>query len=321
MKCYNPHLCVVNPNGGRPIFTGRRWANRADIDFLIEQGQLSKKVRRQLAGQFTREYIPIPCSKCEECRLEQARDRAQRCFHELLTAKTGVFVTLTYDDDHLPKCGVFEPHAKQFVINLRNKLDPLGIKIRTYGCAEYGDQTKRAHYHLLIFGYDFPDKTEWALRGHDHGQGNMSYRSQLLEECWGLGHAELGELTEASASYVARYTQKKAKKNGNEVPDGQNPERSVCVSRRPGLGFDFFERFNKHFYAIDSHITSTGKQVKVSRYYDRLLEKQFPQKFAEIKALRREKSALTSAVNHTTKQKRVHREVHQARIKRLRRTL
>jgi hypothetical protein len=39
---------------------------------------------------------------------------------------------------------------------LRKKISPL--KIRFFHCGEYGDKTRRPHYHALIFGYGFPDK-------------------------------------------------------------------------------------------------------------------------------------------------------------------
>ena len=39
---------------------------------------------------------------------------------------------------------------------LRKKLHPL--KIRFFHCGEYGDKTRRPHYHALIFGYSFPDR-------------------------------------------------------------------------------------------------------------------------------------------------------------------
>jgi hypothetical protein len=32
------------------------------------------------------------------------------------------------------------------------------LKVRFFHCGEYGDLTRRPHYHALIFGYDFPDR-------------------------------------------------------------------------------------------------------------------------------------------------------------------
>jgi hypothetical protein len=39
---------------------------------------------------------------------------------------------------------------------MKKKISPL--KIRFFHCGEYGDKTRRPHYHALIFGYGFPDK-------------------------------------------------------------------------------------------------------------------------------------------------------------------
>jgi hypothetical protein len=46
-------------------------------------------------------------------------------------------------------------HFQKFMKRLRDRIKPL--KIRFFHCGEYGDLTRRPHYHALIFGYDFPD--------------------------------------------------------------------------------------------------------------------------------------------------------------------
>jgi len=54
-----------------------------------------------------------------------------------------------------------------FVKRLRKDQDARGLaKIRYYLVGEYGDQTKRPHYHAAIFGEDFTDdRTEWRTSG------------------------------------------------------------------------------------------------------------------------------------------------------------
>jgi hypothetical protein len=55
---------------------------------------------------------------------------------------------------HCPQ-GIFKPDKA--ILRLSEKLE-WGGKIRFFHCGEYGDKTRRPHYHALIFGYGFPDK-------------------------------------------------------------------------------------------------------------------------------------------------------------------
>lgn len=48
------------------------------------------------------ESIPIPCGNCYGCRLDYSRQWADRCIMELEEHESAYFLTLTYDDDHLP---------------------------------------------------------------------------------------------------------------------------------------------------------------------------------------------------------------------------
>lgn len=313
LKCYNPRLAFVNPDGGRPIFTKYRWSH-----FVHEATGFKpptfEKIRSQYPSLFGKP-LKMPCGKCEACRLEQARERAVRCMHEFKSSgSVGAFLTLTYAES--PPDGSYrERDVVLFVKKLRKALG--GKKIKTFGCAEYGDKGGRPHYHLLVFGFDFPDRYYW--RGSsEHGSGHVSYRSPLLEELWTLGHSELGSLTYNSASYVARYTQKKCKK---KVDNGLLPEKAVCVSRRPGIGAKYFEQYKDDFYNIDAVIVNPGDAPQgIPRYYDRLLERDDPERFAQIK-LDRELKRPQNEPENSPDRMSVRKRVHQETIKRLRRSL
>lgn len=309
MKCYNPRLAFVNLNGGRPIFTKHRWS----VFIHSLNGYRPPLFSRPPAG--AGKPLKMPCGRCEACRLEQARERAVRCMHELRSHNNvGCFLTLTYSTP--PDGGAFrERDIVLFVKNLRKQLEPRLIK--TFGCAEYGDKGGRPHFHLLIFGFDFPDRYYW--RGSsEHGSGHVSYRSPMLEKLWTLGHSEIGTLTISSASYVARYTQKKCKSKA--LKDGLIPEKAVCISRRPGIGKAYFDKYKDDFYTMDAVIVNPGDSPQgIPRYYDRLLEKEDPERYAKIK-LDREKSRPHSEPDNSCERMKVRKEVHQQTIKRLRRS-
>lgn len=164
----------------------------------------------------------VPCRKCIGCRYDLSREWATKIQLEASMhycnrthRSLNSFITLTYNDDHIPLYGGLDyfGHWQSFLKRLRRRLEP--IKIRFFMIGEYGDLNLRPHYHAIIFGYDFPDK-----RFHISRNGHDLYRSQLLEEVWtvprgqprageSLGYASVGSVSFASAAYCARYSMKK----------------------------------------------------------------------------------------------------------------
>lgn len=95
MSCFNPNLmeCRVSeigtlywnflgPGRHQDPRTFGTWASLAD------------------SGSFK---VAIPCKHCIGCHLDYARDWANRLLIELKDMKCGIFLTLTYDNDHLPR--------------------------------------------------------------------------------------------------------------------------------------------------------------------------------------------------------------------------
>ena len=115
--------------------------------------------------------------------------------------KDNCFITLTYSDDCIPPdFGLRKADFQGFMKRLRKKVP----NVRYFHCGEYGDRTSRPHYHACLFGYDFPDKVHFTTRN-----GHKVYTSKILNDTWGYGITEIGDLTFDSAAYVARYVVKK----------------------------------------------------------------------------------------------------------------
>lgn len=200
-----------------------------------------------------------------------------RCVHEAQMHKKNCFVTLTYNDEHLPEdYSVSVRHCQLFMKKIRKKY---GSKIRFYLGAEYGEQTLRPHYHIILFNHDFPDKKH--IRTNEHG--DRIYTSKSLEELWGKGErCELGDVTYQSAGYCAQYTMKKL--SGDLAAThylrhhpvsgllcSVKPEFSL-MSRRPGIGDLWFKKFKDDCFPSDFLVVN-GKQHRVPTYYLRKLEK------------------------------------------------
>lgn len=264
-------------------------------------------------------FIQVPCGRCIGCRLEKSRQWAVRCVHEAQLYESNAFVTLTYNDDHLPADGSLSVREMQlFMKRLRKRF---GKGIRFMLCGEYGEKLGRPHYHACLFNIEFPDLALWRVHN-----GERYYVSQILNEIWGKGFCIVGNVTFESAAYVARYVTKKV--NG-EKADGHyckvdeetgeilfdvRPEFAT-MSRRPGLGAAWFERFKTDCYPSD-FVVVRGVRCKVPRYYDQLLEREDPALLARIK-LEREKTAERYEADNTPERLAVKERIQELRFERL----
>jgi hypothetical protein len=206
------------------------------------------------------------------------------------------FLTLTYDDDHLPPDrSLHVEHFQLFMKRLRKKF---GSGIRFFHCGEYGDQFSRPHYHALIFNFDFPDKQPFK-KNHD---GSILYTSQLLADLWSYGHVLIGAVTFESAAYVARYVTKKITGKAAKAVDDDGllpyeqldpltgevlslrPEY-VTMSRRPGIGKPWLDKWQSDVYPND-YVVVNGKPTKPPKFFDSQYEVAYPSDFARIKGAR-----------------------------------
>lgn len=235
--------------------------------------------------------VPIPCGQCIGCRLERSRQWAVRCMHEKLSHDKSSFLTLTYDNDHLPRD--MSLNKRDLQLFFKRAREAFG-KFRYYACGEYGSETRRPHYHAIMFGLDFPDARFYKASP----TGDRWYRSDQLDKVWGAGFCTIGAVTFNSASYVASYvvdkiTGPKAAEYYSYVDaDGlvhsRLPEFTV-MSRRPGIGKAAYDLYGNHWYNRDSCVVN-GKAVTPPRYYDVMFEAVDSAKLARIKAKRRRKA-------------------------------
>lgn len=251
MPCYHPRKAWVplsNIDGGRYVFDATKALNPDRPSML-------------------------PCGGCVGCRQERVSSWAIRCRHEAGISKESCFLTLTFADEHLPQNGSVSVRDLQlFMKRLRKRF---GRGIRFYGCGEYGDKTFRPHYHVLLFGFDFPDKVFFTRRN-----GYPVYKSAALDELWPSGHHEIGSVTAESAGYCSQYCQKKV--TGKPADDhyfrvspvdGQAyrvHSEFATMSRRPGIGDEWFNRFASDAFPSDFLIVDGQRRPVPSFYLKRL---------------------------------------------------
>lgn len=228
--------------------------------------------------------IEIPCGQCILCRLEHARQWAVRITHEATLHATSCFITLTYADEHLPEHNSLNyPDLQKFWKRLRHEVGPL----RYYAAGEYGDNTKRPHYHACLFGHDFT-----ADRRMLRQTPTYLWTSPLLEECWGLGQVSVGALTFETAQYTASYVTKKLnnkqkyvridEETGELIPVTQ--PRAFC-SLKPAIARQWLNTYGKAVYDHD-HVVINGTPQKPPKYYDKWLKDSNPTKEEQVKEKR-----------------------------------
>lgn len=210
--------------------------------------------------------------------------------HEASLYDNNCFITLTYDDDHLPTDGsLHKHHYQKFMKRLRKKY--AGKNIRYYHCGEYGDQTKRPHYHACIFNLDFSDRTQYTI-----ANGVSCDTSEILTDIWGHGFVTVGDLTFESAAYVARYIMKKV--NGAMAEEHyervsfetgevyQIQPEYTTMSRRPGIGSDWYEKYKDNVYPQDA-IYMRRMLMNPPKFYDGRLELTDPDLLEQVKENRK----------------------------------
>lgn len=172
----------------------------------------------------------VPCGRCLHCRQNTRKKKTTRAVLESKMHEHCLFVTLTYDNDSLPReytnpntgeyfshpDGVLDPTSLQlFLKRLRRALPPKSL--RFFAVGEYGDNTFRPHYHILFWGLP------WEKR-------------DIIRRCWSDPVTKIGychpdrldvQIPQKDwdvAQYVSGYTMKKMTRSDDPRLAGRTPE-------------------------------------------------------------------------------------------------
>lgn len=241
--------------------------------------------------------IKIPCGKCSGCRAQKSREWADRMILELDHSKKAVFLTLTYDNDHVPclmqvttgqaQLTLQKRDLQLFFKRLRKKFKDK--ELRYYAVGEYGKNTARPHYHIILYGVGLEDFRDLVIQGKNE-LGQLYYRSDsLARDIWKNGFCLLSEVSWNTCAYVARYVKKKdyGFQTDEYVDRMTQPEFSV-MSRNPGIGMyypvehpDYADRQKYYFGDQNGSV-----EVFFPSVFLKFLESSDPQKFEELKSQR-----------------------------------
>lgn len=253
----------------------------------------------------------IPCGQCVECRLKYSKEWAVRCVCEskLYPDNTCWFVTITYDDFHLPvpisilsrktaSTTLFYPLVKKDIQLFIKRLRKRFSGVRYYYCGEYGSKSLRPHFHILLFNLPLSDLIENDSFSHSRISEvdcHKLFESKVLNDCWTdvdgklKGLIAVAPFSYDTAAYTARYCMKKLK--GQSFKDFQKdfvcfnnstgevidfPREFVGMSLKPGIGGSYFDSRLSSIYVTDNLPLFFNKQlnyVRPPRYCDKLAER------------------------------------------------
>lgn len=231
----------------------------------------------------------VPCGRCHECISAKINGWVMRLKYQQKNSINNLFLTLTYDDEHLPftiiddfefdnndNCvdnSYYSPcfnkdHLRDFIRSIRDKIR-YSLKIKGFSkeeikkvnknfkyfiVSEYGSESKRPHYHALFFG--LPDGFDWYSE---------------IAKLWYYGFVGFGKVADGSIVYCAAYLFKDPFYYRKDIPKELKPFM-LCSN---GIGESFVTTEVKNYFK--SHVTDRfqidGVTYKLPRY---ILEKIFP---------------------------------------------
>lgn len=163
-------------------------------------------------------------------------------------------------------------------------------------CNKFDKGLGRPHYHAIIFGITFNDMEEFKKTS----SGELIYKSKTLDKLWSKGFCSIGNVTFESCAYVARYIMKKVtgtnadqhyQRQTVDMETGEinlnpvNPEY-ITMSRNPAIAKEYFQDNMLDITKNDAVILSRQGKAYLNqppRYFMKLLEREKPEKYDDIK--------------------------------------
>ena len=210
----------------------------------------------------TKRGILFPCGKCPACLNQRKEELAERIFFESRVSPSSYFLTLTYDEEHLPTYNGTPSFDKEqiqtYLRALRDRLRRQHIFLRYFLTCEYGDIGLRSHYHAILYFSEFLSLQQvWIL----------------CNEVWQKGIVYLSSVGAGCCRYVSKYCLKDDESRSFELPSGDPRKPFRLFSRRPGIGASddaveyWYQRFDlsKNYFDFDSVLYSGNGEAFIPK--------------------------------------------------------
>lgn len=262
-----------------------------------------------------REWLRVPCGQCIGCQEAYTKQWAVRCMLEASKFEHNYFLTLTYNDAHLPRDEIEIVNKNTGEIGEASELGCLNKRdlqlfmkrlrayfkrhydfegIRFFACGEYGSEGSRPHYHIILFNCPLTIREDDLSVHSITSDKNIIWNSKTIEELWtddkdeSIGFSSVCEVNWDTCAYTARYCLKKIKGKISQdyyFDNGQIPEFTV-MSRMPGIGRDFFEENFQKIYENDEILIKGHaekiKPIKPPKYFDKIYQDIYPDEYKAL---------------------------------------
>jgi hypothetical protein len=218
--------------------------------------------------------LALPCGQCMGCKIEKSKQWAVRIMHESQMHEDNCVVTFTFEQTS--ETLNYDP-LQAFTKRARKKHP----EIRYFHAGEYGETYSRPHYHSIIFGQGFRDRTYLKKTK----RGSIQYTSKELTTIWEggrgwneklkAGTASVSDLNYDAATYIAGYITKKLNGNGStKYLDIYDPETGEIIERqkehahmslKPAIGLTWLQ---KNWREVSNGTTvMNGTEILIPKYY------------------------------------------------------
>lgn len=243
----------------------------------------------------------VPCGKCVPCIKNKINAWVTRLTYEAHYNPGTYFITLTYDEEHVPtaengcktvKIKDLQDFIKRLRYHLNERLSKTtySANIRYYAISEYGTKTYRPHYHCIIFS-SLPVE---VLRG-------------CIGLSWRQGHFDVEPINAARIRYVLK--RHGIPKDYGHPRGTENPR--AIMSTKPGLGYQYLTEARKEYgkQHLDDFrtILPDGSYRLIPRYYSnsifseeekRIRRDILSQKYPKEKLTPEQRDALFDDIKH-----------------------
>lgn len=243
------------------------------------------------------EFVEIPCGDCEQCKAKRSREWAERCMAESTEYKYNQVINLTYNNENLPYNEfIIDSETGERIPSVFNSDDNIRVPTLKYSdvvdfkkrlqrhfdyhygeqgirflvAGEYGETTKRPHYHIIAFNLNIRDLVD---NGYTKN-GSKEYLSATIQKLWKKGNVTIGEVNQASIQYISNYCLKKIKAlnvSTQYYHDGREKE-FIRTSTMPGIGHKWLMEHADELYENGVAYIGTDygvREIRSSRYLDR----------------------------------------------------
>lgn len=221
-------------------------------------------------------WINASCNHCIECEQKYRTSWQFRLQQELKRAKSTFFVTLTYDDENLPSLSNgevcydnqhFTAWRKRMATYFKRHND---ANIKYICTGEFGDETQRPHYHLILF-ID-------CVVSYDEVNNAAHYYWDYAQ----VVDVDEPRSNNAVSSYVTKYVMKDYYRETKPIIEGSKTNKfRIHVSNNLGLNWLGTQESKEFYFDPDNHplVSLKGddysRTIPIPRYYRKKIGREY----------------------------------------------